>query len=122
VPPVFTVTEAVGMGPPGGVTYKSTADGAPFTWTVTVTFCGESIAFGPVIVRDSVYVPTARFAVDTAIRIGMQAVTGPPVQVASAPGEALSHDADEVIDRFSDPSPMLNALRVCAGGLSPCST
>ena len=41
-------------GPLSGVTYRSTLEGGPFTCTVTVTLCGESIALGSVSVRDSV--------------------------------------------------------------------
>jgi len=60
--------------------------------------------------------------VAAAMRIGMQGVTGPPVHVVAVPIVPLNQVAYDEMERLSDPSPILNALMVCAETLAPLST
>jgi hypothetical protein len=63
-------------------------------------------------------VPAARLLVAKAITIGVQ-VPLRVVQARCAPTDADSHEDDEVVLRFNDPSPALNASTVCGFGLVP---
>jgi hypothetical protein len=54
--------------------------------------------------------------------MGLQEGAGPLEQVVKLPIDPVNQEAAELIDRFSEPLPILNALIVCAGALAPFST
>ena len=77
---------------------------------------------GSVSVSDSVYVPSAKPAELIVIAMGLQEGAGPLEQVVKLPIDPVNQEAEELIDRFSEPLPILNALTVCAGALAPFPT
>ena len=61
-------------------------------------------------------------AVLRAIVTVLQDGAGPLGQAARLPIDPVNHEADELIERFSESVPILKALIVCAGVLAPLST
>lgn len=75
-----------------GATHRRT--GAAVTVSVTITVCGELVAFASAIVTVAVWTPTARFV---RLTDNVSGVAAPPAAIVPLVGDTVSHGALSVI-------------------------